>query len=301
MKKALFYLKVLFIICLFVWIAIKFDYKSARNIIAQANIYWALASIIVTFFTYIFLSLRWKMIIRGFWEKPKSTLTNLISYNLIGVFYTLFLPTSIAGEAVRLWKLSKSEDNDYAKAAFTAIIDRVVGVCMWFVLFIILPSKLPKNKLLLLVLLAPVVLYIFKDKLIYKEKKLFDFSRHHPLDIVYAIIFSFISQIVYIASGYCVLKCFNINLDPLWVGGILSAGALVNLIPVSLLGFGAREGFIIATLPMYGVLPTQAVLITSFFVFLTYLTGVAGGFIELMNAGWKLSSLKKPDIGNLNT
>ena len=296
MKKLLFFLKIVFIICLFTWIALKFDYKTAKNVLAAANIGWAVAAVAFSFISVIFVSLRWKTIIRGFWQEPKTSVAQLYWYNLLAVFYNLFIPTSIAGEAVRIWRLAKNEDNDYAKATFTAIIDRVMGVLTWFVLFLTLPSLLPKNRLLLLVFLVPIALYFFTDKLAYKEKKLIDFSRHHPLDILYAVIFSFACQIVAIISGYAAMKCFNLDIGLFMAAGLLTAGALVSLIPISVLGFGAREGFFITVLPLYGLHPTQAVLLITFFVFLTYANGIAGGLIELMNAGWKISSLKSPDI-----
>ena len=173
MKKILFYAKIAFIIGLFAWVAVKFDFKTAGNIIATANLGWAGVAVVFQFVSLYFVSLRWKMIIRGFWKRSKTTLFQLFWFYQLGVFYSLFLPTSLAGEAIRVWRLAKNEDKDYAKAAFTAILDRIIGVSTWFILFIILPTHLPKNRLLLLVLLVPLALYIFKDKIAYKEKKLY--------------------------------------------------------------------------------------------------------------------------------
>ena len=299
MKNILFYVKIVFIVCLFAWIAFKFDYNSAKKIISTAKAGWAVIAVIFSLLSVVLVSIRWKMIIRGFWSGPRSSVGQLFFFNLLAAFYTLFLPTSIAGEAVRVWRLAKNEDSDYAKATFTAIIDRMIGISTWFIIFLLMPSLFPKNRLLLLILLIPVGLYFFKDKIAYKEKKLIDFSRHHPIDIVYAVLFSVFCQLAYIVTGYSVLRCFNVNIAFLSSGGLLSAGTLVALIPISLLGFGAREGFFIAVLPMYGAQSTQAVLFTSFMVFLNYLGGMVGGVIELMNTGWKLSSLKKPDVTDI--
>jgi glycosyltransferase 2 family protein len=301
MKKVVFYSKIVFIAALFTWIGFKFDYETAKKIFLSANIGWAVLALFATFATFLVASLRWKMIVRGFWENPKTSLAYLYWFNLLGVFYTLFLPTSIAGEAVRAWRLAKNEDKDYAKAGFTAIIDRVIGVFTWFILFIALPTLLPKNKLLLLLFFIPVALYFFKDKLVYKEKKLFDFSRHHPLDIINAVLLSFACQLVSFIAGYSVFMCFNIHIGILYTFGVLAAGALAGLIPISFLGFGAREGFFVAVLPLYGILPTQAVLVTSFFVLSTYAMGLSGGLIELMNTGWKLSSLGKSDMESIKS
>ncbi len=301
MKKLLFYLKLVFIVCLLGWVAVKFDYKMAKAVLSAAKIGWAITSIAISFVSVIFVSLRWKMIIRGFWSNPKTSTAKLYWFNLLTVFYNLFIPTSIAGEAVRIWRLAKNEDNDYAKAAFTAIIDRIAGVSTWFLLFLAMPSLLPKNRLLLLVFLVPIALYLFRHKLAYKERKLIDFSRHHPLDIVYAVLFSVLCQVAAIISGYAAFKCFNLNIGILLCGGLMTAGALVSLVPVSVLGFGAREGFFIAILPSYGAHPTQAVLLTTFFVFSSYFVGITGGLVELMNTGWNLTSLKKPDIEEIKT
>jgi glycosyltransferase 2 family protein len=300
LKNVLFVFKIVFIIALFVWIGFKFDYKSARLLLASASPGWAVTAVIFAVVSYWFVTLRWKTIIKGFWPAPKSSLSQLVAYNLLGVFYTLFLPTSIAGEAVRLWKLAKNEDNDYGKAAMTAIIDRVIGVTTWFMLFLVLPSKLPKNKLLLLVLLIPIALYLFKDKIVIKEKKIFDFSRHHPADIFKSVVFSVFCQIFSCLMGYAIIRCLNIDMNVFLACGVVAAGALVSLIPVSMLGFGVREGFFVATLPAYGASPTEAVLVTTFVVFITYLTGLSGGIIELMNTGWNLSSLKPKDIKEEN-
>ncbi|OFZ54509.1 MAG: hypothetical protein A2328_02475 [Bdellovibrionales bacterium RIFOXYB2_FULL_36_6] len=295
MKKLFFFVKVAFIVCLFGWIAAKFDYKSAGILLSSARLNLLVFPFLIAAVSLLFINFRWKMIIRGFWEKPRSTIWQLFYFNLLGIFYTLFVPTSIAAEAVRVWRLAKNEDGDYGKATMTAIIDKLVGLATWFVLFLLLPSQLPKNKLLLLVFFVPIVLYLFKDKLIIKEKKIFDFSRHHPMDIIYSVLYSFICQLFYILMGYMIFKCLNINIDIFWVGGIMAAGALVGLIPVSLLGFGVREGFFVATLPLYGTTHTEAVMVTTFLVVITYLTGLSGGIIELARTGWNISNLKDTD------
>lgn len=295
-KMLLFYAKLVFITALFGWIAYKLDYKTALLLISSARPAWGFAALVLAAVSFLFVNYRWKIIIKGFWANSKTSVWQLYFFNLLGVFYSLFVPTSIAAEAVRIWRLAKNEDSDYGKAAMTAIIDRIVGITTWFVLFLLLPSMLPKNKLLGLVFLVPVALYFFRDKIKIKERKIFDFSRHHPADIVYAVVFSLICQFFYLLAGYSVFKCFNVDIGLFFIAGIVAAGALANIVPVSMLGFGAREGFFIAVLPLYGVSHTEAVLITTFFVFISYVTGLSGGFLELMHTGWKLSVLKAPEI-----
>lgn len=294
MKKALVVLKIAFIAGLIIWAALTFNAGQAKAVLASANLWFVVLAVAAYFAATLFYTLRWQVIIRGFWKDARLSTGTLYRFLLLAGFYTLFIPTSIAGEAVRLWKLSKETGNDYAKSTITVALDRMLGAVLWFLIFLVSPSPFHNNVFwLLLILIVPAV-YLLQKKMVFLNDKIIDFSRHHPKDIVLGIFASLAGQILYIFANYLVFRCFGIPITLYQTAGIASLAVLAGIIPVTWLGITLREGIYIGLLPGYGASSSQALLVITVLVALNYLVGLTGGIIELALTGWNVSKMKLP-------
>jgi uncharacterized membrane protein YbhN (UPF0104 family) len=291
-KTGLLALKIFFVLLVIFFAVFKFDVNHFKQILNAAKPAWGLPALFLLCLTIFFYSWRWRVIIHGFWDNIKLPVISLFWYNMLAIFYSLFIPTPITVEATRIIKLTRKVNNDYAKSTITAVLDRVVGVAIWTVIFLLTPTPFKSNKLWALFIILLTLFFIFRKKIILWEHRVFDFSRHHPLDIVKGTIISLIGQLSYVCAIYSVFKCFGINISFAHTIGIAAISLLATLIPVSYLGVSMREGSFIGMLPIYGATSTQALLVSTFFVFSNYLFGILGGLSELAHAGWKFSKLK---------
>lgn len=291
-KASLLVLRIIFVLGVLTWIIIKYDPNITKDILNTANLIWLLLASVFFALTLFFYAWRWRVIIHGFWQDVKVSIASLYWYNLLALFYSLFIPTTITVEAVRIIRLSRKTGNDYPKSTISAILDRIVGGAIWFIVFLICPTPFRSKKFYLLFILLAVGFYFLRKKIILWEHRVFDFSRHHPRDIIKGITLSIIGQSCYVLVNYFVFLCFGINLTLLQAAGIACISVMASLIPISCFGLGLKEGSYIGLLPLYGVTSTQAFLVTTFFVLMNYIFGLTGGIIELAHTGWKFSRLR---------
>lgn len=294
MKKLMLVVKVLFVVGLIAWSAYKFNPETAKNVLAAADLKWGIAAIAMNLFVFLFTTLRWRALIRGFCPQAKPSLFFLLNTNLLSVFYVLFIPTTVAIEVVRVLKLKSRINNDYKTATITAALDRMTGVLTWFLLFMLFPSPFHDNRLWLLFLAGIAAAYFLRKRFVFWGHAVFDLTKHHPFDIAKVLCYSFIGQLSSGAVVYSLFKCLGVGIPAVETMGITATISLASMVPISMLGVGAREGSFIGLLPMYGVSATQAVMLMSMLVFLNYLFGLLGGFIELWQSGWDFSKLKMP-------
>lgn len=95
------------------------------EMLASANLYYLLLSVMVGVLVNLSSSLKWYMLARargmlvGYWRT--------FSYYLIGQFYNLFLPTSVGGDVVRSYELGKYTGR-HADSLASVFVERYTGL-----------------------------------------------------------------------------------------------------------------------------------------------------------------------------
>jgi len=105
------------------------------TILRSADLKWGLLSAALLLGSFVFFSMRWQRISKGIWPKPAFQCWYFFYLNLAATFYVLFIPTSIAGETVRVLKLKAKASTEYSKAILCIALDRVTGLATWIVIF----------------------------------------------------------------------------------------------------------------------------------------------------------------------
>ncbi|HHE55106.1 MAG TPA: flippase-like domain-containing protein, partial [Caldithrix abyssi] len=72
-----------------------------------------------------FLAMRWAVLMKSYRYSLKTT--QLFGFYLIGMFFNNFLPTSIGGDVMRIYKLISVTD-DRTSAFASVIIERLMGI-----------------------------------------------------------------------------------------------------------------------------------------------------------------------------
>jgi uncharacterized protein (TIRG00374 family) len=279
--------------------------------IASARIhFFAMAFLLVLLMNYV-SSCRMKLLT----DRHGMTVTRrrIFEINLIANFYGLFLPGSLAGGAIRWNKLYKIDKN--GTGAFVAIIfNRTIlttataatGVVCWA-----LSGNYRTNNaagLSLVGILA--ILLVLQGGMIHGRifpwvegfldgryrmpealqskfgKLILSLNQYRDLpftSLLWLAALSFTEEFLGIVSYYFVSLAIGMEVPFVHLGWIRSCILIVTMLPISLSGFGVREGTLIALLAPYGVSGTMAVAFSLLLFARSLLYAAIGGVLETAN------------------
>ena len=253
-----------------------------------------------------FVALRWHLILGDQKSIGPSVLFRIL---LVGWFFNQVLPTGIGGDAVRAWRC-KLSGISLTTAISSILLDRASG---YFVLIVIYAISLPallaivtdplQQRLLVLVLAAAIsalaALFLIDrlprpvlrlrlvaplaDLSVEARRVFFDVQRVVPI-----LVFAAASIGLTILSADLAARCVHLDLSfGRWLV-ILPPVALLQLLPVSLGGWGVREAALVVILGKLGV-PGETALAASLCIGLSQIVvGLPGGVIWLNN--WDIAT-----------
>jgi len=239
------------------------------------------------------------------WEAVLQTMSKsvrrarLARFVAIGIFFNQVLPTTFGGDGFRIWLLGKSEVS-MDIAVRSVILDRALGLLglLFLATFSLLyMGLLHENAVISNTIEVTIIIFsilIVTPCFIYaiSRGEFFKFSEHH---IHLLRLFKFIllhkyslgCLLLVSISGH-LLSCFAVwltasafSMDVPILGTLLVVPMvlLAAALPVSISGWGVREGGMIIGLGMLGVSSGDATLVSVVFGLVSVLLGVAGGLV----------------------
>jgi uncharacterized membrane protein YbhN (UPF0104 family) len=166
-----------------------------------------------------------------------TQISNLKLY-LLGMFYNLFLPGGIGGDAYKGYLIKKQFNIDTKKIVSVLVLDRLSGLLLLFMYACILIPFLNLNLIpyieyyaLATILLGIGVFWIL-------NKKFFQYV----LPIFWkAFGYSALVQFFQILSAYFILQSLDIELNTISYLFIFLVSSIVSVIPLTIGGIGSRE------------------------------------------------------------
>ena len=113
------------------------NFAAIQSRLSQINLGWIALAVLVTMVQIFLGALRWREI-SALCQAPLTDL-QAFRYNMIGAFFNQTLPSSIGGDAVRLW-LVKRTGAGWRAATYSILTDRAVGL---IALALIIVASLP--------------------------------------------------------------------------------------------------------------------------------------------------------------
>src|SRR5215469_14690822 len=113
------------------------NFAAIQSRLSQINLLWIALAVLVTIFQIFLGALRWREIS----DLCHAPLTDLLAFrfNMIGSFFNQTLPSSIGGDAVRLWLVARNGAG-WRAATYSIFVDRAIGL---IALAIIIVASLP--------------------------------------------------------------------------------------------------------------------------------------------------------------
>ncbi len=254
-------------------------------------------------------------------QEIRSPLPRLIRYCFIGMFFNNFFPTTIGGDVVKGYYLSR--DSGAAVGPYVALfVVRIIGIiCLVLVAgsalivgYQLLPSKLPGVILLFILLLIAFLVIFFvwrrfaakflfllkpiKNKVV--RRKVLEvyriFHSHHrfPVRVGLAALATFGIEFLVIALNYLIVQGLGYDSVPfpdflLFVPLI----AVATVIP-SLNGLGVREGaYVYFFAPLIG--PDAAGALSFIMLVMIIFLGLLGGIVYLVSGAADKRRPQPPD------
>lgn len=142
MKKS-FWLKLIVSVVLVGYLAATIKFDESLEVLSSANLWFLVLSIFLIILNYIFSALRWKYLIVKEMREKVENMENISTFSLIrlyfiGAFFNNFMPTSIGGDAYRIYKLGtwlKSTSHSFTATFFERFLGMLALIFFSFVGF----------------------------------------------------------------------------------------------------------------------------------------------------------------------
>lgn len=258
-------------------------------------------------------SVRWQAISAALGAAlPMATHLKL---NLISVFFNQALPSTLGGDAVRTW-MARHTPAGLSGAAFAVLADRAAGfVALLLIVALGLPWSLAMiddaagrtailSLLALGILAAGIYLTLGSMPPQWAGRWrlvgfLRDASRAGRRSVcraspgVFALILSLLGHFSTILGIWALARSLGIDAGLLPITVLVPAVLLVSMIPITVAGWGVREGAMIAALAFAGIASTESLALSVLYGLAMIVWGLVGGLL------WLLAGRSKPTVSGL--
>jgi uncharacterized membrane protein YbhN (UPF0104 family) len=302
------YFKLLCSVVLLGVLVTQVDWHRLIELCYQAHYMWLGVGLFCFLLLIIPHLLRWQIILK--YLHIRCSYSKLSSLLWIGYFFNQIMPTSIGGDAARLWYLQK-EGHAWKTVFHSLVLDRgyaLVGLCALYVvlylslLFYVFPLVYQSAFYVCICVLAFFGLLIFSARSHWVEFCLGspllrwilpvwrDWQCVASLKVTLPLVS--LSIINHVLNGFAfvaVSKAFHL---PLALGAlflIFPVMLLTSMLPFSFAGWGVREGVLVWLLSQYGVAAEQAFAVSILYGVLQLGVGLVGGIVWFrseMTAFW---------------
>ena len=267
----------------------------------EVRVGWLALSVVMLVGQTTLLALRWQQIVRQC--GASMPFMRLFRFTMIGTFFNQTLPSSVGGDAMRIWLLGKQ--HDWRVASYSVLLDRMIGlVVLACVVVICLPWTFalvqdPVGRIALLVIglgsLAGWLVFLVLGWERWRFLQRWSLTRHVAATATVAIgilrtprtlglvaLISVMSHMLTALCAWCVAHAVNADLSFANAVFLVLPVALIAVVPISIAGWGVREGAMVAAFAYAGLPQSDGLLVSILFGFSYLMLGVLGGLVWVL-------------------
>jgi glycosyltransferase 2 family protein len=280
------------------------NFAAIQERLSQINLVWIGLAVLVTIFQIFLGALRWREIS----DLCHAPLTDLLAfrYNMIGAFFNQTLPSSIGGDAVRLWLVQRSGAG-WRAATYSILTDRAVGL---IALALIIVASLPwsygligndKGRLALvfvdLAALAGGLGFLVLGRLPWAWLKTWWLTKHFHACSVIAnrVIFgrttgpkiaalSLSIHVLAVVIAWCAVRSISAPADFEQLFLLIPPIMLITMMPISIAGWGLREATMMVAFGYAGLAQMDGTVVSILFGLVYFVVGGLGGLVWIFSA-----------------
>ncbi|HLX18163.1 MAG TPA: lysylphosphatidylglycerol synthase transmembrane domain-containing protein [Bradyrhizobium sp.] len=269
-----------------------------------ASLGWIGLAIAVTFLQIFIGVLRWR-IVGAECGAPLPT-RQAMRYNLIGTFFNQTLPSSIGGDAVRLWLVARSGAG-WRAATYSIFVDRAIGL---IALAVIIVASLPWSYRLIgdaygrwalllidLAALAGGAGFLLVGVLPWPWLKRWWGTHHIHACAVIAnrvmfskrsgpsiAVLSLLVHVLAVVIAWCVVQSITAPVAFSQTFLLIPPVMLITMLPISIAGWGVREATMGLAFGYAGLLTYEGINISLLYGAVSFIVGGFGGLVWIFSA-----------------
>lgn len=256
------------IVCLW-YVSGKIDFAVAGKALAKANWFYLFLAFIMFLLSKIISAQRLNIYFRNIGINMPAN-QNLRLYWL-GMFYNLFLPGSISGDAYKVVLLTRKYKIPYKKTTAAVLLDRFSGLLGLGLILAVYGAMVLKNDLYIASITAAAILGLI---LFYLFIKYYfpDFLESFFPTLVLGILV----QAAQVVCVYLILSALGIGFHSSAYIFIFLVSSIVSVLPLTIGGLGIREVVFLEGSAYFALQQESSVLISLLFYLITLVTSAFG-------------------------
>lgn len=229
-------LKVLVSGLLIYFIFTKISFEAVLEVLATANAFYLAIAVFLFIVSKVLNAFRLNLYLHTI-GAPLKQLSNLQLY-LLGMFYNLFLPGGIGGDAYKGYVIQKKFQVGTKRVVSVLLLDRLSGMLLIFVfasvLALFVEHLFIQQFQWLLYLGIPLSVFTFW----WINKRFFPFA----IQVFWeSLLYSAILQTAQLLAVVCILRALRIEADQVAYLFVFLISSIVSVIPLTIGGIGSRE------------------------------------------------------------
>ncbi len=250
----------------------------------------------------VLLALRWQQIVLRCGAAIQFA--QLFRFSMIGAFFNQTLPSSVGGDAMRIWLVGKQAN--WLVASYSVLLDRVIGlVALASLVVLCLPWTFamvhdPVGRIALLVIglgsLSGWLVFLILGWERWHILQRWSLTRHlaasatiasgilrTPRALIPIFSISVLIHFLTALSAWCVAHAVGANLSLANAIFVVLPVALIAVVPISIAGWGVREGAMVAAFAYAGLPQSDGLLVSILFGASYLILGVLGGMVWVLD------------------
>ncbi len=253
----------------FWYILKKIDFGEALQMLKQANIFLLVTGAAFYFISKVIASVRLNVYFKNIGLELRQTV-NFKLY-LLGLFYNLFLPGSIGGDAYKVVFLKKRLNAPYGKTSLAVLVDRFSGLLGLGVMLCFFGAMVITNHSIAVLLPAGLLAAIAVSYFAMKRWASDFLPGFWPTFLLGLAV-----QLFANASAFAIILSLGIHIHLNEYMFIFLVASIAAMLPLTLGGLGAREVVFYQLSAYFGLDVHSSVIIGLLFYFITVVTSATG-------------------------
>ena len=265
---------------------------------------WLFLALAFTFLQIFIAVLRWRIV--GVESGAPLPIRQAMRYNVIGTFFNQTLPSSIGGDAVRLWLVARSGAG-WRAATYSIFVDRAVGL---IALAIVIVASLPwsshliadpygRSALMLMdfAALAAGAGFLVLGALpwawlkkwwathhihacaVIANRVIFS-PRNEPAIAVLSLLVHFLTVVI----AWCVVRSIAAPVGFTQTFLLIPPVMLITMLPISIAGWGVREATMALAFGYAGLVANEGINVSLLYGAVSFIAGAIGGLVWIFSA-----------------
>lgn len=229
-------LKIAISVVLVYFVFTKINFVDVLSVIKRANSFFVVLAILFFVLSKVIAAFRLNLYFHQL-DIPLTQKSNLQLY-LLGMFYNLFLPGGIGGDAYKGYLIKKKFDVATKRVVAVLVLDRLSGMLLLFIYACLLALVMNNGvlsdfrTLFFLAIFAGLTVFWFLNKRYFA----------YVLQIFWKSIgYSALVQLAQLASAFFILKALYIDTNIMAYLLIFLVSSIVSVLPLTIGGIGSRE------------------------------------------------------------